>query len=131
MGKNYNNNNYADTNFLNHKKPNHLVYMDDIKLPKDIGNSDKDGENILSWHRDGIWQRKMCHAIYEKLKTNGGRNWTIKPKKNHNAQRKRNLQIVRNIGNWHYRTSGDERKKFKKYLGRTRKLLETKYREVR
>ena len=46
--------------------------------------------------------------------------------KNQNAPRKRNLPILGNIGHGHYQTSGDEKKFFKKYIRRTRKLLETK-----
>ena len=41
---------------------------------------------------------------------------TAKLRKNQNAQRKGNLQILGNIGSGHHRTSGDKRKKFKKRI---------------
>ena len=40
--------------------------------------------------------------------------------------RKWNLQILRHLGGWHHQTSANERHDPKKYLRRTRKLLETK-----
>ena len=44
---------------------------------KRIGNPNKSSENIQSGHSNGIWQRKMCHAINEKPeKTYDGRNGT-------------------------------------------------------
>ena len=49
-----------------------------------------------------------------------------KSSKNKNVRRKGNLQILGNIESRHKQTRGDERKIFKKYLRRTRKLLETK-----
>ena len=59
-------------------------------------------------------------------KENNGGNETAKPGKNQNARRKGNLKLLENIGSWRHQTSGDERKSFKKYLRRMRKLLETK-----
>ena len=69
----------------------------------------------------------MCHAYHEKRKTtNDEGNGTTKSRKNQNAPRKGNLQILGNIGSGHNQTSRDERKKLKKeYLRSTRKLLET------
>ena len=54
----------------------------------------------------------MCHANNEKRKTtNAGRNRTTKLRKNQNAWRKGNLQVLGNIGSGHHQTSQDERKK--------------------
>ena len=53
----------------------------------------------------------MCHAYNEKRKTtNDGKNRTSKLKKNQNARRKRNLQILCNIRNEHHQTNRDESK---------------------
>ena len=63
-------------------------------------------KEIQSGYSDGIWHRKMCHVNNEKRKTaNDGRNRTTKSGKKQNPRRKRNLQVLGNIG------SGDERKK--------------------
>ena len=54
----------------------------------------------------------MYHANNEKQKTIlDGRNRTTNPRKDQNAQRKRNLQILRNVGSEHHQTSRDKRKK--------------------
>ena len=69
----------------------------------------------------------MYHANNEEPETtHDGRNRTTKSRKNQSARRKENLQIIGNIENRYHQTSGDERKKFLKYLWRTRKLLQTK-----
>ena len=47
-----------------------------------------------------------------------------KPRENQNAQRKGNL--LGNTGSGHHQIMGDERKKIKEYIRRTRKLLEIK-----
>ena len=87
-----------------------------------IGN-----ENIQSGHRDGIWHRKMSHANIEKRETTqDGRNWTTKSRKNLNSRRKRNSQILGNIGSSNHQTSGDERKNQNEYLEEREKLHETK-----
>ena len=62
---------------------------------------------------------------YERKTTRNGRNRTTKPIKKQNSRNKGNLFIVENIGSEQYKTNGDERKKFKDYLRRRRKLLET------
>ena len=49
-----------------------------------------------------------------------------KSRKNKNAWRNGNLQILGNIGSRHHQTNRDERKNSKKYFRRTRKLLKTK-----
>ena len=46
--------------------------------------------------------------------TNYGRNSTTKSRKNQNARKKGNLQILGNIGNGHHQTNRDERKKLKR-----------------
>ena len=43
--------------------------------------------------------------------THDGRNRTTKPRKDQNAQRKRNSQILRSIGSGHLQTNGDAGKK--------------------
>ena len=50
-------------------------------------------------------------------------NRTTKSREDRNARRKRDLQIFRNLGGWHHRTSRNEKQNSKR---RTRKLLETK-----
>ena len=44
------------------------MYIDDIKMPqtKIVGNLNTDSENIQSIYRNGILDRKMCHARNEK-----------------------------------------------------------------
>ena len=72
--------------------------------------------------------RKMYQADNKKQKTrNDGRNKSTKSRKNQNARREGNLQILGNIRRRHPQTSRNERKeKKKKDLRRMRKLLETK-----
>ena len=95
---------------------------------KRIGKSDTRIQNIQSWHRDGIWHRKIRLVRNENRKTTHyTRNGTTKSRKSQNAQRKGNLQIRGDIGSWRHQTRGDERKKKKKwYFKRTSKLLEIK-----
>ena len=53
----------------------------------------------------------MCHANNEKWKTTiEGSNRTTKSKKNQNARRKGNLQILENIESKYHQTTRDERK---------------------
>ena len=73
------------------------------------GNPKTGNENIQSGHRNGIWHIKMCHTNNEEWEmTDDRRNRTTKPRKDQNAQRKGNLQILGNIGSWHHQTIGDE-----------------------
>ena len=59
----------------------------------------------------------MCHANKETQETaNDGRNETTKSRKNLNARKKDNLQILGNIGSGHDQASEDERKKLKKHI---------------
>ena len=68
----------------------------------------------------------MRYASYEKRETiSDGRNRIAKSRKNLNARRKENVQILGHLWSWHHQTSEYERKKLE-YLRRTRKLLETK-----
>ena len=54
----------------------------------------------------------MYHSRNEKWQTTpDGGNGTTKLRTNKNAQRKGNMQILRNIGSWHQQTNRDERKK--------------------
>ena len=75
-------------------------------------------------NNDDNMVEKMYHAHNEKWKkTNNGRNKTAKSKKNQNAWRKGNLQVIGNIGS---EQAEMKEKKKKECLRRTRKLLETK-----
>ena len=61
------------------------------------------------------FDRKMCYANNEKCETmHDGKNKTIKPRKNQNARRKGNQQILGNIRTKHDQTIGDERKNLKR-----------------
>ena len=85
-----------------------LMYMDDIKR---IRNPNTGSEDMQWRYRDGIWHRKICHADNKKRETTiNGRNRTTKSRKNQNAQRKENLQILGNIGSTHHQTRVDIRK---------------------
>ena len=60
-----------------------------------IGNPSTGSDNIKSGQRDGIWNRKMCHANNENRKTiSVGRNGTTKSRKNLNVGGKGILQSV-------------------------------------
>ena len=88
-------------------------------------NTNKD---IQSGYKNGIQNRQMCHANYEKWeKTNNSRNRTARSIKNQNTGRKGNLQLLRNIGSEHHQISRDERKIQQESLKRTRKLFKTKF----
>ena len=45
------------------------MHQTNCKKRKRIGNLNTISENIQSVNRDGIWHRKMCHAINEKWQT--------------------------------------------------------------
>ena len=98
------------------EKIKHLVNLDDIKLfaKKIIGNSNTNYENMQSRYRNEIWHRKMPHDMTEKWQTtHKGRSRTTKWSSHENARRK---EILRDIGNWHHQTAGNERKKLKKNI---------------
>ena len=60
---------------------------------------------------DGILYRKVRHANNEKRKIrNDAMNTTNKLRKNQNARRIANLQILRDNGSGHHQTSGGKRK---------------------
>ena len=81
------------------------------KKCKRVEDSNTNIKNIQSGHRNGILHWKICLANNEKwIGTNKGRNRTIKSRKNHNACRKENLQVLGNIGSGHHQISGNERK---------------------
>ena len=68
----------------------------------------------------------MRSARHEKWQTTSNwRNRTNKSRQDQNARRKRNQQILRNLGCWHHQVEM-KNKIIKEYLRRTRKLLETK-----
>ena len=65
----------------------------------------------IQLYNKGIWRRKMYHAHDEKWKkAKNGMNRTAKSRKNQDAWRKRNLQVLGNIETGHHQTSRDERK---------------------
>ena len=96
------------------EKINHLMYMNDIKL---FAKNEKELETRIHTVRiysqdigDGIWHRKMRSARHEKWQTTSNwRNRTTKSRQDQNARRKRDLQILRNLGGWHHQTSGNEK----------------------
>ena len=68
----------------------------------------------------------MSDANNEKLaKRNKRKNRTAKSRKNQNALRKVNLQVLGNIGNGYHESSRLKKKIRKEYLRRKRKCLET------
>ena len=96
---------------------NLLVYMDDIKLfAKNVRELETLKETVRIQSQDRGMQQK----------TQDGSNQTTKPSNNLNAQGKRNLQILGNIGSWHHQISGNENEIKEEYVRGTRKLLETK-----
>ena len=109
----------------------HLTYIDDIKLCcqqwKRIGNPNTGGDDIQSRHRDGIRHRKMSHANNEMREmTLDLRNRTTIPRKDQNARRKGNLKYLGILEADAIKQMEKKENLFKKYLRRTRKLLETK-----
>ena len=56
--------------------------------------------------------------------TSNWRNRTTKSRQDQNARRKRDLQILRNLGGWYNQTSGNEKQNLTKNI--SGKLLETK-----
>ena len=95
------------------------MYINNFKLFKKkqikIGTPYTGSKNIQSGYRDKIWHSKMSHANNEKReKTNVVRYKIIKSRKNQNAQRNGNLQVLVNIESRHHDISGDERKKLKR-----------------
>ena len=102
--------------YLN-KQPSYVHERHQIVYQKyeRTGNPNIRSDDIQWRHRDRIRQRKMCHTINEKQKnTNDGRNSFTKSRKNQNARRKENLQILENCGSWHHQKIGGEIKKVKK-----------------
>ena len=119
---------FCSNNNNNNNNNNHLLYMSNSspRIKKD-GNPSTGSKNLQSGYKDGIWHRKMYHANNENQKTSTGRkNRTTKSRKNQNARRKGNLQVLGNIRNGHSQTCGDEKKIKKEYHRRTRKLFEIK-----
>ena len=108
------------------KKINHLRYMDDNQTVRQ-----KRLETLMRIYSEDIGMEfgieKYSMLIMKKQKTtNYIRNRTTKSRKTWNAWRKGNLQILGDVEIRHDQTCEDERKKLKKkYLRRTRKLLET------
>ena len=64
--------------YKSEEKINYLMYMNDIKMKKRIGNPNTDSENIQSRYRNEIWRWKMRHARNDKRQTAHDRSRTIK-----------------------------------------------------
>ena len=92
--------------------------MDDIKLlAKDVKGLNIFIQTIKREYRNGICRKKMRHAYNERRKiTINAMNKTTKSRKNQNAWRKGNLQLVGKVGTGHHQTSEDERNSFKNIL---------------
>ena len=87
----------------------HLMYMDD-KTEKELETLI---QTVRIYSQDigmefGI--EKCAMLVMKSRKWHDRRNQTTKSRKNQNAKRKGNEQILGNIGSWHHQTSGDERK---------------------
>ena len=83
------------------------MYSDDIKLfvknEKRTGRFITRSYNIKSRHRDGVWQRKICHASNEKRQTTpDGRNGTTKSRQDLIACRKGNIHILGHLRDWNH-----------------------------
>ena len=108
--------------FIKHKKKKrppkvHGQHQTLCQKGKRIRNPKTGNEDIQWKYRD-----EMCLANNEKQITiNEGKNWTTKSRKNQNARKKGNLRILGNIWSGHHQTRGNERKKKKEYLKRTKK----------
>ena len=80
------------------------------KRIKKIANPNTGSESMQSGHRNGIWHKKICNAINKNQgMIQDGRNGTIKSiKKNENAQRKWNVQILGNSRSRYYQRRGNK-----------------------
>ena len=111
------------------EKINYLMYMDDIKLfaktEKELETNTR-SQNTQSGYRNGIWHTKMRHASNEKWKMTHYRRKTTKSRQNSNAQRKGNLRILGEIGNWHHQTRRDERKNLERIFQKNQKVTRDK-----
>ena len=104
-----------------------MTLMTSNCLPKTkrIGNPNINCKNICSRYRNGVRHRKMHHASNEKWQTaHNGRSQTTKSSSQQNTQRRGNLQILGNIGSWHYQTTGNERKKKKRVSQKSQKITD-------
>ena len=119
----------ADTNFISHqKKINYLMYMG-IKL---FTRNEEEFEILIQAVRINNDDIRMDFAIVTcamLIIKSGKRQMTEgielpNQEKSERSKKIRNLQILGIIGSEHHQTSRDTRKK--EYLGRKRKLLETK-----
>ena len=96
------------------KKMNRQMYTDDIKLfdknfKKSIRNPYTGNEDMLWQYKNGIWQRKMWHADYEKRETtHDSRNRTTKSRKNQdfNKENKKTNDNAKGLTSqrWHRQT---------------------------
>ena len=113
------------------EKFNHLIYMDNIKLfPK----NEKEKKTLILAVRIccediGIeFKIEKCAMLIMRSRKRQVKEGIelLNQEKNQNTQRKRNLQVLGNIGIGHHQTTGDEIKIKKVYIRRARKLLQTK-----
>ena len=85
------------------------MYMDDIKL---FAKNEKELETPTMAMRIYSKNIGICHTNNEKRKTtHNGRIRSTKSRKTQKAQRKGNLQLLRNIRSRHHQINGEERKK--------------------
>ena len=94
------------------------MYMDDIKL---FSKNEKELETLI--HTIRIYSQDIGmefgiekYALRVMKTTSNWRNRTTKSRQDQNTRRKRDLQILRNLAGWQNQTSGNERKKSKKYI---------------
>ena len=108
------------------EKINHLMYMNNTKLS---AKNDKELEALIHTVRIYCQDIEIKFGIerYAMLVMKSGKRHIMEgveqpnQEKTQNAWRKGNLHIVGDIGSWHDQTRGDERKKEKMYIRRTKK----------
>ena len=89
------------------EKVNHLMYMDDIKL---FAKNEKELETLIHTIRIYSQDIRMEFGI-EKCALLVMKSVKLpKSRQDQNACRKRDLQILRNLGGWHHQTSRNENK---------------------
>ena len=84
------------------EKINHLMYLDIINL---FAKSEKKMETLI--HTVGMYSQEKWQT------TSNWQDRTIKSVQDETARRKRDLQILRNVGVWHHQTSGNEKQNWK------------------
>ena len=97
------------------------------KIRKRIGDPNTSGDDILWRYRDGIWQRKMCHANNEmRKKTINGKIWLINKEKIRMLGEKESYKYLVTLEVDTIKQVEMKENFSKEYLRRTRKLLKIK-----